>query len=90
MKLTKIDRRMNGYGKFKYLVKFSIYGQSLEKFIDIRNWCWDQWGPSCELDFYGKENLEKNPAWCWAVHEFECKIYLTGEPEASWFLLKWS
>jgi hypothetical protein len=91
MKLTKIDRRMNGYGKFKFLVKFTTYGQGLEDFMAARTWCWDQWGPSCELVFYqSTQGIIYNPAWCWAVHEFDCKIYFTSDQEASWFILRWA
>jgi hypothetical protein len=86
MKLKKLDARMNGYGNFKYVAKFRKRGDR-EKFIAIRNWCWEQWGPSCELEFW-KEDV--NPAWSWAVTEFETKIYIDSDKEASWYILKWS
>lgn len=86
MRLKKLDRRMNGYGDFKYSTKFRRLSQG-DLFFEVRNWCWETWGPSCELEFW---DVNKNPAWAWAMTEFEIKIYLTGDKEASWFTLKWS
>lgn len=86
MKLKKLDARMNGYGDFKYVAKFRKRADK-SNFIDIRNWCWETWGPSCELEFW---NESTNPAWAWAVTEFEMKIYVDSDKEASWFALKWS
>ncbi len=85
MRLKKLDRRMNGYGNFKYATKFRRRADQ-DKFIEIRNWCWEQWGPSCELEFW---NEQRNPAWAWAMTEFETKIYVASEKEASWFTLRW-
>lgn len=94
MKLTKLDRRMTGYGIFKFMVKLHHNVQEINQFIEMRNWCWEQWGPSCEFVFYKNNFAEKNPswnpAWCWANYEFENRIYLTGDKEGSWFLLKWT
>ena len=85
MRLRTIDRRMNGYGQFKYFVELrKEYDRSA--FIAIRNWCWEQWGPSCELEFYEEE---VNPHWAWNVTEFRTRIYIASDKEASWFMLKW-
>ena len=86
MKLKKLDRRMKGFGDFKYSSKFRRRFDG-DRFIEARNWCWETWGPSCELEFW---DAGKNPAWTWVFTEFEMKIYLTGDKEASWFTLKWS
>lgn len=89
MKLIKLDRRMNGYGDFKYMCKkMTGIHYELDDFFAIRNWCWETWGPSYELNFY-KKNITKNPAWCWHVFEYEARIYLAGDEEANWFMLKW-
>ena len=86
MKLKKLDARMNGYGNFKYVVKFRKRFDS-DRFIAIRNWCWEQWGPSCELELWSEAI---NPVWAWAVTEFDVKIYIDSDKEASWYTLKWS
>lgn len=77
---------MNGYGDFKYVAKFRKRADK-EKFLEIRNWCWEQWGPSSELEFW-RESV--NPAWAWAISEFEMKLYIDSDKEASWYTLKWS
>lgn len=86
MKIKKLDRRMNGFGKFEYKVEYSRYNEH-RKFVDARNWCWDQWGPSCELEFW---NSNINPAWCWIVDNRQIKILLASTKETQWFSLKWS
>ena len=77
---------MNGYGDFKYSTTLRRRSEG-DLFFEVRNWCWETWGPSCELEFW---DAKKNPAWAWNLTEFELKIYLTGDKEASWFTLKWS
>lgn len=90
IQLTKLDRRMTGYGDFKFMVKF-LSQFDLAKFLEIRNWCWEQWGPSYEYYFHNHSKLpNKNPSWCWLINEFDSRIYFAGDEEASWFLLRWS
>ena len=86
MKLKKIDRRMNGYGMFKYCVNFNYV--TVQDFCDIRKWCSEQWGPSDDLEFIEKI---KNPnmAWCWVNDQYTMRIYIATDKEAQWFLLKW-
>ena len=86
MKLKKIDRRMNGYGMFKYCVNFNYV--TLQNFCDIRKWCSEQWGPSDDLEFIEKI---KNPnmAWCWVNDQYTMRIYIATDKEAQWFILKW-
>ena len=86
MKLKKIDRRMNGYGMFKYCVNFNYV--TVQNFCDIRKWCSEQWGASDDLEFIEKI---KNPnmAWCWVNDQYTMRIYIATDKEAQWFLLKW-
>jgi hypothetical protein len=85
MKLTKLDKRMKGYGEFTHYIEYSR-PQALD-FIKCRNWCWSQWGPSSELDlWWGRVPNEK---WCWIMDDWRLRIYLRTEAEAQWFLLKW-
>ena len=86
MKIGKLDRRHNGHGIFRYYVRFT--SAELEKFVDVRNWCWQTWGASCELDtFYHLEN--PNQKWGWVRDSYNTKIYLGSDAEYQWFLLKW-
>ena len=86
MKLKKIDRRMNGYGKFKYCINFNY--TTVQNFCDIRRWCSEQWGASDDLEFFEKIK-EPNTAWCWVNDQYTMRIYIATDKEAQWFLLKW-
>lgn len=86
MKVGKLDRRHNGYGTFKHYVKFKI--AEVEKFCDVRSWCWDQWGASSELDSY-KQLSKKNPAWAWQKDQYVTRLYFSSDAELQWFILKW-
>ena len=85
MRRMKLDRRMNGYGDFKYTVRFTF--SEREKFCEIREWCWEQWGASREFNLW---DATKNPAWCWNMDQYRIQIYFAGEGEYQWFLLKWT
>jgi len=88
MKVKKIDRRMKGFGNFVRIVDF--YEFQFQHFLDLRNWCWEQWGPSCEFKYWKKQNeAERNPAWCWDVDEWKNRIYFANESEVQWFYLRW-
>ena len=85
MRHRKLDRRMNGYGDFKYTVQFQF--SEKEKFCEIREWCWEQWGPSREFNIWDNT---KNPAWCWTMDQYRIQLYFAGDGEYQWFLLKWT
>ena len=85
MRRIKLDRRMNGYGDFKYTVRFAF--SEREKFCEIREWCCEQWGASREFNLW---DATKNPAWCWNMDQYRIQIYFAGEGEYQWFLLKWT
>lgn len=84
MRLKKLDKRNKGHETYKYM---AVLNRSKEgdKFCEIRNWCWEQWGASSELDFY----KSRNPAWAWNVDEYEVRIYIGSDKEYQWFLLRW-
>jgi len=85
MRRIKLDRRMNGYGDFKYTARFAF--SEKDRFCEIREWCWEQWGPSREFDIW---SADKNPAWCWTMDQYRIQIYFAGDGEYQWFLLKWT
>lgn len=88
MKHGKLDRRYAGSQDFKYYVNFNklVEGNS---FIEVRNWCWEQWGPSCELDLWYRVGQNGNPAWCWMSDDWKTRICFRSDKEYSWFILKW-
>jgi hypothetical protein len=86
MKLKKIDRRMNGYGKFKYCINFNYV--TVQDFCDVRRWCSEQWGASDDFEFLEKIK-EPNTVWCWVNDQYTMRIYIATDKEAQWFILKW-
>jgi hypothetical protein len=85
MIFEKIDGRMNGYREFKYRIVLRRPYENA-KFIEVRNWCWSQWGSSCEYEFW---NTEVNQYWCWINDSRELKILLRSEKDNQWTMLKW-
>lgn len=94
MKLKKLDKRMTGYGDFVYSVDFPVNrGKVLMDFFEVREWCFEQWGRSAEIDIWQKFPQIQNPAWAWERGEFNktyrCRIFLASDKEAHWFTLRW-
>lgn len=89
--ITKLDRRHSGHWHFKYRVEFhrnpGINKQLI--FCDVRNWCDDTYGHSCERDIVG--NLpDPKPVWAWHS-DFDSGrywIFLKDDTELSLFQLK--
>ena len=88
MRHNKLDRRYKGHGQFKYTVSFWL-SKEYPKFCEIRNWCWQQWGSSAEVDIWIKNPALQSPNWCWVKDDYRVRIYLTSDKEYQWFLLKW-
>lgn len=93
--LTRLDRRHSGYGKFNYFASIPFLHSPLladrdEIFCNWRIWCWDTWGPSCELECYNIVKNYSNKHWCWEQWEKRgMRIYLADEQDASAFTLRW-
>lgn len=95
MRLKKLDRRMNGYGDFKYGVDFN-YRANSTPFDEVRRWCWETFGASTELDIWevrDRPTDNRNARWAWDRGQYNktyrCVIYLATDEEASFFTLKW-
>ena len=86
MKTHKLDKRHLGFGVYKFAADFNY--KELEKFCEIRAWCWSQWGSSCEVDTVIKV-FPNPPVWAWIKDDFRTKIYFQTEKEFQWFTLKW-
>ena len=99
--IEKLDRRHKGYGAFSHRIR--VMGQMadiLPKFLEIREWCWFTWNPSCEREMFltMRYRITKQQwdtlapkHWCWHYEPdySECYIYLTSAVELNMFLLKW-
>ena len=107
LKIRKTDARFTGNDFFKYVVDVRADGMSVPiigglqqqiarrvlNFIEVRDWCIQTWGMSCErtiyLDILGAEGRQVNTHWSWHTEFGETKIYLSSDKEANWFKLKW-
>lgn len=100
IKLTKLDRRNNGFNIWKYYVEVKF--KSVEEwknrriiFYQWREWCWQEWGASKELTGFNQDdlfdgNLSSNPNWCWLNKDETYRIYLRDDIRASAFMLRWT
>jgi len=84
MRITKLDRRHNGYKDFKYSLGFAS-GEA-DRFIEIRTWAWETFGASCELKLWGK-TIE--PVWCWNHDDWNTRLYFATDKELNWYKLRW-
>ncbi len=88
MEHRKMDRRMTGHQDFEFCATFFKTTKEGQKFCDIREWCWETWGPSCEYDIWTKRP-NPNQHWCWANDDFKMKIYFKTDKEDMLFILRW-
>jgi hypothetical protein len=85
MKIKKLDKRHTGHGTFKFMVEFTR--NEHKHFFDIRNWCWETWGPACEVDLMNK--WPSALTWAWQNSEWNVRVYLASDKEANWYKLRW-
>jgi hypothetical protein len=100
IEVKKTDKRHTGSDRFKYYVdiKWTDYAKEhklvMEKFFEIRQWCWETWGPSREVDQYsskeGSWTADQNLSWSWINDQHRARIYLGSKDEAAFFTLKWA
>lgn len=101
MKITvkKTDRRHTGSDRFKYYVeikatKHGEWALAKEKFFEMRQWCWETWGPSREVDQYTSFDEsykeDQSHAWAWINDQHRYRLYLGNKEEAAHFTLRWS
>lgn len=86
MKIGKLDKRHKGHETFRYYTQFSF--STYDKFIEVRNWCWQTWGPSSELDLLSHVKTD-SIKWAWIHDQYNTRIYLASDREYQWFVLKW-
>jgi hypothetical protein len=82
--ITELDRRYTGGNYFKYGLDFTYKQGSL--FCDVREWCWETWGPSCELKFIEDDKEYK---WAWITDNHRTRIYFRDTAEVNWYKLRW-
>ena len=105
-KVIKTDRRHTAHQVFSYYVEPAYElgvgrDERIELFKELRQWCWEAFGPGCERDFVvlhpvpvgtlGQCRMASKERWAWystTESNQELRIYF-NEAEMSWFKLKW-
>lgn len=87
-KLVKLDRRHTGRPQFSHY----IVPKNKLAFLELRNWCWSQFGPGMERDWaleLGNDTYSVS-RWAWQTEFKQMRIYFTGAAELTAFLLVWA
>jgi hypothetical protein len=90
MKIKKLTRQYNGSEEFTHMVQYIL--KDAGEFVKHRAWCWETWGPSCELEYRHRlGEVNANLRWCWMSDDNgRIRIYFASATEASHFGLRWS
>jgi hypothetical protein len=92
-KITKLDRRHNGFGYFTHSINYkrgkiasiNFWRDQEETFLDHRIWCWETFGSSCELGMFPNHHTISQ-SWAWDTNQKQLKLYLT-EKAMSFFTM---
>lgn len=88
LKIQKLDKRFAGYLDFQYRVTFVGYREArVSKFLEVREWCWTNWGPGCERNFCLARALPVY--WGWHTEDYNEYIYLKDNALLTHFQLTW-
>lgn len=98
-RIQKLDRRHNGYGIFTHYIEphklrtgifISQWKNDKMHFIEIRQWFWENFGPSRELQLISLHDDDlPSLQWAWDSQNNYMRVY-TKEKSLEWFLLKCS
>ena len=97
-KIKKLDGRYSGNEYFNYMavVNGPIWPSvdTIEHFRNLRQWCWETFGPSCELSEYTILSFNDKPVnerWCWhSPNSYHGgRILIKNEEDRNWFVLRW-
>ena len=92
-KVRRLDSRNQAWLDYKYqLVCYLPY------FFEMREWCWEQWGPGLEHEHYINMLAYTNRSyiWLWDCSKYQGKaihngkLYLKGDDELSLFIMRWA
>lgn len=85
---TQLDGRHKGFKTFNFRVEiFGSWDTRAQEFVEVREWCWDTFGPSTELSL----NHYNPKSWAWNIDpkgHNSYYIYLKDEC-LTHFTLKW-
>lgn len=96
--VKKLDRRYDGNDLFTHRLEFEVLGVGnrrpyIQKFIELRNYMWQRFGPSVETSLFSlMRNTEngpaviKDPKWAWSDQGLI--IYVRDEALTEFLLMK--
>lgn len=100
IKVKKMDKRYIGSECFNYCATVTLtHTTSLSDRADVvrqmREWCWVNYGPSCDYLEYRILHYDKKPvntrwAWMYTSTTLNFRILLNDDADRNWFLLRWS
>ena len=75
-KITKLDRRHNGWGRYKYSVSPTVVNhiEGHQLLNDLREWCWSTYGPGAEIGW-----SKKDAKWAWDTEHGNRRIYVNED-----------
>jgi hypothetical protein len=88
--IQTLDLRHAYNRSFKYRVQIinRSVSERIDRFVELRNWCWNTFGPAAERDM---EYFDNN--WAWHAERdtdySKIFIYFASDRELSLFKLKW-
>lgn len=99
IQLTTLDGRYLGHEVFNYSITLRYNVDSETDFVKVREWCWNVFGPSREIDLCLDPRYNQalgDPRWSWHSPRTSYmnsrprpRIYLATDREAAEFLLRW-
>lgn len=104
LEIKKMDGRHTGFPEFTYYAKTYNFWHFKDRsnqnlFFEIREWCWQTWGPSKEIkewlldtDWQNNNTVEPkchNEHWCWEYDGTASRIFFRTEKELVLFKLRW-
>lgn len=90
IKLQPLDRRMTAHDLFSH--RLSFHGHNvlgIIKMAEVRDWLWDTYGPSSEVDYVRETHPDQ--IWSWEVSpttDRPPRIYIKGPALTQYLLIK--
>lgn len=90
IKLQPLDRRMTAHDLFSH--RLSFHGHSVlgvMKMDEVREWLWNTYGPSSEIDYV--RETHPGQLWAWETSPMSAappRIYLRGQALTQYLLSK--
>jgi hypothetical protein len=111
VEIKKVDIRYIGYPYFKHCVSIHPTYDPFKSrkadnlFFEIREWCWQTWGASKEVDEWVADKqyvtyqivinqtigplYSQNDNWSWKKDKSTHRIYLAKDEDLTMFKLRW-